>query len=269
MDPDPGSERYDRLPSLPEPPREHPDQIRGLPGAVAERTDGLREHTDPGSERADLAPERTDPGAERNAGVRGRYAPVHRRKHLIFERNALEHDTYGACSERKNPSPERPALRQVLYASGRRRRAVSFAFAEPRLAPLKLASRRDTVTDSEYIGPCLIKTGGPRYASALEGSSRRLLGHLHFLHAVTPATPTTTHYFVATVRDFQLEDQRLDAIFRSMEGIGREDVAVLEQIEPALDKGLTAADELHGRVDAGVVLVRRQLEAQIAAESTG
>lgn len=129
--------------------------------------------------------------------------------------------------------------------------------------------RIDTVTDSEYIGPCLIKTGGPRYASALEGSSRRLLGHLHFLHAVTPATPTTTHYFVATVRDFQLEDQRLDAIFRSMEGIGREDVAVLEQIEPALDKGLTAADELHGRVDAGVVLVRRQLEAQIAAESTG
>jgi hypothetical protein len=96
-----------------------------------------------------------------------------------------------------------------------------------------------------------------------------LLGHLHFLHAVKPAAATSTHYFVATVRDFGLDDPRLDAVFRSMEGIGREDIAVLEQIEPALDKGLTAADELHCRVYAGVVLVRRQLEAQIAAELPG
>jgi hypothetical protein len=39
--------------------------------------------------------------------VRERYAPVHKRKHPIFERYAPERDTYGARRERSDRVPER------------------------------------------------------------------------------------------------------------------------------------------------------------------
>lgn len=125
----------------------------------------------------------------------------------------------------------------------------------------------DTVTDSEYFGPCLIKTGGARYASATDTQPAQLLGHLHFIHCITPETPHSTHYFVTIARDIQTDNPKVDHILATMDPvIGGEDIAVLELIEPGLDGVADTGRELSVRVDAGAIQVRRRLAAQIEQE---
>jgi phenylpropionate dioxygenase-like ring-hydroxylating dioxygenase large terminal subunit len=118
--------------------------------------------------------------------------------------------------------------------------------------------------DAEYIGPCMIRTGGAVYDAA----SGRLLGINNFLHMITPASPTTLRYFVITSRNFGLDNPALAQINLGMgTRIQPEDSEAITAIEQVLQSGVTLPEEISARADNGALKVRRRLEAQIRAEA--
>jgi phenylpropionate dioxygenase-like ring-hydroxylating dioxygenase large terminal subunit len=125
----------------------------------------------------------------------------------------------------------------------------------------------DQCFDTEYFGPHLIRTGGAISSAATDSESVRRLGTTNFIHAITPATPTTVHYFVITARDFRIDE---NSIGRANLGMGAviqpEDIAILESIEVNVDEYADTRREFSSSADAGAIRVRRRLAAQIRAE---
>jgi Vanillate O-demethylase oxygenase C-terminal domain/Rieske [2Fe-2S] domain len=125
----------------------------------------------------------------------------------------------------------------------------------------------DQEFDTEFFGPHLIRTGGAIFGAGPDGP-RQKLGTRNFLHAMTPETPSSVHYFVMTARDFRLTDV---AIARSNLEMGlkiqSEDKAILESIEVNVDRFADTRRELSAAADAGAIRVRRRMAAQIRAES--
>lgn len=118
--------------------------------------------------------------------------------------------------------------------------------------------------DAEYFGPCLVRTGGDLHAS---GTDRRL-GTVNFVHMMTPETPTTTHYFVTTTRDFRLDDSAIRAAFMHFNAtIAPQDEAAIAAIERVFQTSATLPAEVSVRADVGSIQVRRRLAAQIRAEA--
>ena len=114
--------------------------------------------------------------------------------------------------------------------------------------------------DAEYLGPCLIRTGGAMFDAA----TGQLLGIQNYLHLLTPAGPSRLHYFVNTARNFGLDRAELGELQVSMGArIQPEDISAIEAIEHVLQSGATLPREISARVDTGALKVRRRLETQI------
>jgi phenylpropionate dioxygenase-like ring-hydroxylating dioxygenase large terminal subunit len=80
------------------------------------------------------------------------------------------------------------------------------------------------------IGCAAAGTGAP------EGDRSRGI-EIRSLHAVTPETETTTHYFWAYARNFRIQDAALTDLLRSgAEATFAEDVAILEAQQANLDR---------------------------------
>jgi len=121
----------------------------------------------------------------------------------------------------------------------------------------------DLHADAEYFSPALIRTGGPFYPAG----SNDPMGTENFLHLLTPETPTTTHYRVAIVRNFQIENGGLtEAIVDVVENVLPEDKVAVTYIEEVLQQAGGPLREVSARVDTGALKVRRRLEAQIRHE---
>jgi phenylpropionate dioxygenase-like ring-hydroxylating dioxygenase large terminal subunit len=119
--------------------------------------------------------------------------------------------------------------------------------------------------DAEYLGPCMIRTGGAMY----DASTGRELGIQNYIHMMTPASPTRLHYFVNTARNFGIDKAHLGEMQMGMGSrIQPEDIDAIEAIERVLQSGATMPREISARVDNGALKVRRRLAAQILAEAT-
>lgn len=120
--------------------------------------------------------------------------------------------------------------------------------------------------DAEYLAPGLIRTGGTIEAVGSAGSPR-ILGTTNFVHALTPETPRSVHYFVQTCRDFRLDDE---AIARSNLAAGLriqpQDISAVEAIERHVPEHGDPRREISTPADAGAIRIRRRLGRQIAAE---
>jgi phenylpropionate dioxygenase-like ring-hydroxylating dioxygenase large terminal subunit len=122
----------------------------------------------------------------------------------------------------------------------------------------------DQSFDAEYLCPALIRTGGTLYDSA----SGQPLGTLNFIHAITPETPTSVHYFVMTARNFRTDDPAITALNLKMgQAIQPQDTLAIEAIEAVLSSALPRPVEVSVKADVGAIQVRRRLEAQIRAEA--
>jgi phenylpropionate dioxygenase-like ring-hydroxylating dioxygenase large terminal subunit len=118
--------------------------------------------------------------------------------------------------------------------------------------------------DAEYLGPCLIRTGGTTYAAR----SGDALGTQNFIHGITPETESSVHYFVLTARDFGHDNGAIGARNLAMgTEIQPQDVEAIEAIERVLQSLPAPPREVSCRVDAGALKARRRLEAQIRSES--
>lgn len=124
----------------------------------------------------------------------------------------------------------------------------------------------DQTIDAEYLGPCLIRTGGPIEVAA-GGDANRLLGHTHFVHALTPETAHSVHYFVQTTRDFRIDDQGIAHMqLESGNSIQPQDIHAVELIEQSAARFGDPRREISMPADAGAIRIRRRLSRQIAAE---
>jgi vanillate O-demethylase monooxygenase subunit len=119
---------------------------------------------------------------------------------------------------------------------------------------------------SDYYGPSLTVTGGPFFFQ----SPRVRLGELNFLHAMTPETTSTTHYFGGVTRDFRLDDLAFDGPnLHAYHAVRQQDLDAFALVEPNAGRFLTTRQELSAFQDAGGVRVRRMLATQINAEQAG
>ena len=88
------------------------------------------------------------------------------------------------------------------------------------------------------------------------------------MHAITPETRTTTHYFWGVARNFAVDDQDVtDYTVQAVSGVFAQDIEACEAIEHIIAAWEPSYPlELNIKVDAGPLRARRILEEMIALE---
>jgi vanillate O-demethylase monooxygenase subunit len=124
----------------------------------------------------------------------------------------------------------------------------------------------DNTLTSDYFGPALINAGGPYLRKPGEDWDRQM----NFIHAITPETPHSTHYFNGVSRNFALDNHGLSQMLLGQSAaVIAEDIHALELLETRLQAGGGDRKEVSVLNDAGALQVRRLLAAQIQAELEG
>jgi vanillate O-demethylase monooxygenase subunit len=131
----------------------------------------------------------------------------------------------------------------------------------------------DFDTPSDYYGACLIVTGGCHWLSKPgDGPQAAVLpdgrrgGSLRNVHAVTPETRHSTHYFSVHTRNFRQGDAAFSAMYTEVDyQVRLQDKEALEWVEPAA-RTARLRDEQSGLQDGGGIRVRRLLAQQIRTE---
>ena len=120
----------------------------------------------------------------------------------------------------------------------------------------------------ELLGVSLVNNIGSRtYSADASGAPQRLMGQMNFIHAITPETDTTTHYFLAQTRDFNVEDADLSTLFSERNAkIVAEDAAILEALEPMIDDWGDARQETSFATDAIAMRLRHRIRRIIAGD---
>jgi vanillate O-demethylase monooxygenase subunit len=94
----------------------------------------------------------------------------------------------------------------------------------------------DVVVSTQFRSPALIvAVRSQLQRQTLDGAPPERIAQMAFVHAVTPATATATHYFPFFTRDFRLDDDLFSAEIgaRNML-VAREDQRAVEAIEASL-----------------------------------
>ncbi|WP_197277287.1 aromatic ring-hydroxylating dioxygenase subunit alpha [Sphingomonas profundi] len=111
-----------------------------------------------------------------------------------------------------------------------------------------------------YSGPIVGETPG-------EACNGRYLGTMFAVHAITPETPRSTHYFSTTTRDFRTGDTAFSEELHRMDiEVRMQDVVALGAIERHLSDESRLAPEISVAADTPALHVRRLVEKMIAAE---
>ncbi|MXO71795.1 Rieske 2Fe-2S domain-containing protein [Altererythrobacter buctensis] len=125
----------------------------------------------------------------------------------------------------------------------------------------------ESVTD--FYGPELIRTSGP-IISAVEGFAEvsEALGHVYFVHGITPETATSTHYWSFTTRNHRLDDEQLDRLLDAMDiEVRQQDIDAIEAIEVRIDVASAVQRELLAKSDIHAMKVRHRIQAMLDAEA--
>jgi len=125
---------------------------------------------------------------------------------------------------------------------------------------------RITITmETELIGISLINAGGPYF----NGPNREspLLGHLNFIHALTPETEHSTHYWILLSRDFLTDNAHLSAALAAQNiAVVAQDRTALGAIEKLLQEGKSLPREISMLSDTGAIRARLRIVEMIRNE---
>ncbi len=127
----------------------------------------------------------------------------------------------------------------------------------------------DRLMSMEFFLPCLHLAAEAFLAhDKQDGEEGRELGSYRVHHAVTPATPHETHYFIAYSRNFGIEDSRITEVINSaFAAVLQQDVDAVEALETMLQKsGDRQFKDFLAKGDVTSVKVRRSMEALIRSE---
>ncbi|MFS0737250.1 aromatic ring-hydroxylating dioxygenase subunit alpha [Sphingomonas sp. 1P06PA] len=127
--------------------------------------------------------------------------------------------------------------------------------------------RVDQQLASVFKSPALTYSGPVVRETAGADGEGRYLGTMLAVHAITPETPRSTHYFSTTTRDFRLGDAEFDARLHAMDiEVRMQDVIALGAIERQLDDESRLAPEISVLADKPALHARRIVERLIARE---
>lgn len=150
----------------------------------------------------------------------------------------------------------------VTYREGRSNPLSEFnEYLFPHAAP-----KVDQELRSVFVSPALTYSG-PIVRKARElGGAPEYYGTLYAVHAITPETPHSTHYFGTDCRDFRQDDAALTETLYEMDKVVRlQDVEALGAIEQRLgDSGLPP--EVSVPADMPALRVRKLVEALLLQE---
>lgn len=122
---------------------------------------------------------------------------------------------------------------------------------------------------SDFYGPELIRTALPVF-TAVPGHETvpQTLGPLWILHAITPETERSTHYFGFSVRNFRLDSEELDE-FQCLSDlkIREQDAEAINAVEERLDQAQAFQRELLVKADGPAIKVRRLIQRMLDEEA--
>lgn len=96
----------------------------------------------------------------------------------------------------------------------------------------------------------------------------RQLGAINNIHGITPETPTSTHYFASSTRDFAQNDEGFTQFLaQTDQAVRQEDIVGLEALESGLAT-LTDFREMTRLHDLPIKWARRKLQDKMLAETT-
>ncbi|MFK8031883.1 MAG: Rieske 2Fe-2S domain-containing protein [Gammaproteobacteria bacterium] len=122
---------------------------------------------------------------------------------------------------------------------------------------------------SDFYGPEFIRTSLPVIADLEAGMPvPDKFNQLYILHAMTPETETSTHYFGFATRNFRQEDPSVDAFWLESDNVIRQqDVDAINLVEERLEFGAENQKELLVVADRPAVKVRKRIAAMLALEN--
>lgn len=128
--------------------------------------------------------------------------------------------------------------------------------------------RVDSWTEVEWSAPGVLKLvqGAVAAGAPRDGAANSINAHI-----VTPETDSTTHYFFAATRDFQLDDQELNREIQSVRAhiFSTEDEPMIAGQQARIETDdFWAMKPVLLAVDRAAALVRRRMDRAIAAERT-
>ena len=131
------------------------------------------------------------------------------------------------------------------------------------------AEERITVcVESDQVAVGLINAGSPMYNGPT--TTAPLLGHQNFVHAFTPETEYTTHYWIVMTRDFRQDDAQLSAgLAMRMRAVVAQDITALEAIEPLIQTAKDLPNEISMKPDFGAMQARLRVIRMINREEKG
>ena len=210
----------------------------------------------------------------RNAGgnyylVPGRYVLLHDNlldlNHVPF----LHRDSFGGDGGGAIQVPEVTVRENIVTCS----------FSQPNIACPPFLSELlgyDGPVARQYISyfyaPCMHVIWDSISKLDPETGKAEPLGALLHIHAVTPATKNTAHYFQGEGQDFSHTEPCLAEVFRSSELVSKaldEDVSATRLIEQSIAACHGRIPEVLLKADKAAVLGRRILQAMIRAEDGG
>ena len=118
-----------------------------------------------------------------------------------------------------------------------------------------------------FLSPALIYSGPVVREVAGSASNGRYLGTMNAVHAITPETTRSSHYFSTTTRDFRIGDQEMTAELHGMDvAVRMQDVVALGAIEAELDDENRLPPEVSVRADNPALHIRKIVGDMIASE---
>lgn len=176
----------------------------------------------------------------------------------------LHPDTLGGGSITRTPAKvfERPD--GVIAAHWHCMNEVPTPLNTRRLPPD--IDRVDSWTEVEWSAPAVIKLV---QGAVPVGTPREEGGNSINVHILTPETESTSHYFFASTRDFQLDDVALNEEIQQVRAyiFSQEDEPMVAAQQARIEGGdFWAMKPILLAIDQAAFLVRRRMDSAIAAE---
>jgi vanillate O-demethylase monooxygenase subunit len=128
-----------------------------------------------------------------------------------------------------------------------------------------LGERMSVTVSTELVGISLINAGGPVFNGPSPESP--LLGHQNFIHAITPETEHSTHYWTLMTRDFRTDDAQLSGALAAQNvAVVAQDRTALEAIERLLQESGDMPREISMKSDAGAIRARLRIIQMIRGD---
>ena len=176
----------------------------------------------------------------------------------------LHPDTLGGGSVTRTPAEVEERADGVIAVHWRPTNEVPVPLLAGRL-PAGV-DRVDSWTEVEWSAPGVMSLVS---GAVPTGTARSNGGNSMNVHIMTPETQRTTHYFFASTRDFALDDAELNErtrMIRAQIFATEDEPMIAAQQERIGDADFWSLRPALLRIDKGAAVVRRRMDAMIAAE---